>query len=109
MYYELTEIKQETVEGQLQKHFQAVAYEDESKAVVTAEQRLILSGDALDDPEQAFINGLTQTTDNYVPTYDSKRANGYPTIEEQLDDIYHNGIDGWKTAIKVVKDKYPKE
>ncbi len=28
--------------------------------------------------------------------------------EEQLDDLYHNGIDGWKTTIKAVKDKYPK-
>ena len=25
-----------------------------------------------------------------------------------LDDLYHNGIDGWKTTIKTVKDKYPK-
>ena len=33
----------------------------------------------------------------------------YPSIADQLDDIYHNGIDGWKTTIKAVKDKYPKE
>jgi len=33
---------------------------------------------------------------------------GYPSIEDQLDDIYHNGIDGWKATIKVTKDKYPK-
>ena len=32
----------------------------------------------------------------------------YPTWQDQLDDIYHNGIDGWKTTIKVTKDKYPK-
>ena len=38
-----------------------------------------------------------------------KRAAEYPSIEEQLDDIYHNGVDGWKTTIKAVKDKYPKE
>lgn len=41
-------------------------------------------------------------------TYAEKRANEYPVIEEQLDDIYHNGIDGWKSTIKAVKDKYPK-
>ena len=39
--------------------------------------------------------------------YDRKAE--YPTIVEQLDDIYHNGIDGWKETIKAVKDKYPKE
>ena len=31
-----------------------------------------------------------------------------PSWQDQLDDIYHNGIDGWKTTIKVTKDKYSK-
>ena len=35
-------------------------------------------------------------------------AGGYPSIGDQLDDIYHNGIDGWKATIKATKDKYPK-
>ena len=41
--------------------------------------------------------------------YQRKRAAEYPAIVDQLDEIYHNGIDGWKTTIKKVKDKYPKE
>ncbi len=41
--------------------------------------------------------------------YKDKRENEYPRIEDQLDDIYHNGIDGWKATIKAIKDKYPKE
>ena len=41
-------------------------------------------------------------------SYKSKRRVEYPSIEDQLDDIYHNGIDGWKATIKVTKDKYPK-
>ena len=40
--------------------------------------------------------------------YKRQRANEYPSIEDQLDDIYHNGIDGWKATIKTTKDKYPK-
>ena len=40
--------------------------------------------------------------------YKLNRALNYPSIEDQLDDIYHNGVDGWKTTIKAVKDKYPK-
>ena len=40
--------------------------------------------------------------------YQRDRAKEYPTLEDQLDDIYHNGIDGWKATIKVTKDKYPK-
>ena len=40
--------------------------------------------------------------------YQDKRRAEYPSIINQLDDIYHNGIDGWKATIKAVKDKYPK-
>jgi len=40
--------------------------------------------------------------------YQRDRAEAYPSIKDQLDDLYHNGIDGWKTTIKAVKDKYPK-
>ena len=47
-------------------------------------------------------------TDYDNKEYQRKRAAEYPTIKDQLDDIYHNGVDGWKTTIKAVKDKYPK-
>jgi hypothetical protein len=40
--------------------------------------------------------------------YKRKRASEYPSIADQLDDIYHNGIDAWKATIKTTKDKYPK-
>ena len=36
------------------------------------------------------------------------RKYDYPSIADQLDEIYHNGIDAWKATIKVTKDKYPK-
>ena len=41
-------------------------------------------------------------------SYKSKRRAEYPATATQLDDIYHNGIDGWKATIKAIKDKYPK-
>ena len=40
--------------------------------------------------------------------YQRKRAVEYPSMADQLDDIYHNGIDAWKATIKTTKDKYPK-
>ena len=40
--------------------------------------------------------------------YQRDRASDYPPIADQLDDLYHNGIDGWKTTIKAIKDKHPK-
>ena len=41
--------------------------------------------------------------------YQRSRAVAYPSMADQLDDIYHNGVDEWKKTIKAVKDKYPKE
>ncbi len=43
-----------------------------------------------------------------VTTYTEARRAEYPPLEEQLDKIYHSGIDAWKADIKVIKDKYPK-
>tara|TARA_B100001989_G_C24244737_1_gene319107 strand:+ start:204 stop:542 length:339 start_codon:yes stop_codon:yes gene_type:complete len=40
--------------------------------------------------------------------YKEARANEYPPLEEQLDKIYHSGLDVWKADIKAIKDKYPK-
>ena len=40
--------------------------------------------------------------------YQRSRAEAYPSMADQLDDIYHNGVDAWKATIKTVKDKYPK-
>ena len=41
--------------------------------------------------------------------YVENRAKSYPTWESQLDYIYHNGIDKWKTeVVDPVKKKYPK-
>jgi len=35
-------------------------------------------------------------------TYADHRALDYPAIADQLDDIFHNGIDGWKATIQEV-------
>tara|TARA_A100001515_G_scaffold22749_1_gene17456 strand:+ start:685 stop:1314 length:630 start_codon:yes stop_codon:yes gene_type:complete len=44
-----------------------------------------------------------------VNAYQEKRKLEYPDWGDQLDQIYHSGIDAWKTDIKVIKDKYPKQ
>jgi hypothetical protein len=41
-------------------------------------------------------------------SYSDKRALKYPSFGEQLDLIYHQGIDVWKQEIKKIKDEYPK-
>ena len=40
--------------------------------------------------------------------YQRDRAKDYPSIADQLDKIYHSGLDEWKKVIKATKDKYPK-
>ena len=55
---------------------------------------------------QAKITELQTAYDN--AEYQRNRAKEYPSIADQLDDIYHNGIDAWKATIKTTKDKYPK-
>ncbi len=52
--------------------------------------------------------GLTVDDDVVDRVIIDLRKKAYPTWQDQLDDIYHNGIDGWKATIKATKDKYPK-
>ena len=52
--------------------------------------------------------GLTVDDDVVDRVIIDLRKKAYPSWEDQLDYIYHNGIDGWKATIKTIKDKYPK-
>jgi ribosome-interacting GTPase 1 len=40
--------------------------------------------------------------------YKAQRATAYPSIQEQLDTLYHQGYDGWKATIEAVKQEFPK-
>ena len=76
-----------------------------------------LTGDSLDwhdkkqtEPTQAEIDAevIRLEEEWTAQEYARNRATEYPALAEQLDEIYHNGIDSWKAVIKVTKDKYPK-
>ena len=61
--------------------------------------------------EDIFTNGIgiVEGADYVgVTTYTDARRAEYPSIEDQLDKIYHSGINAWKADIKKIKDKYPK-
>jgi len=68
-------------------------------------------GDGITPPSDSDLNAkkaekLTEITNN---KYKINRALEYPNWQTQLDYIYHNGIDKWKTDIvDPVKAKYPK-
>lgn len=40
--------------------------------------------------------------------YKAQRAAAYPSIADQLDLLYHGGMDAWKAAITAVKQEFPK-
>jgi hypothetical protein len=43
-----------------------------------------------------------------IPAYKGQRAAAYPSIPDQLDLLYHGGMDAWKAAITAVKEEFPK-
>ena len=64
------------------------------------------NGDAItivDDDVTAKITELENANE-----YKQARAFAYPSIQDQLDEIFHNGIDSWKAIIQQVKDDNPK-
>lgn len=68
--------------------------------VVTYENGVTPIDESLVDAKQKELQAIQD--------YQSKRVAEYPSIPEQLDKIYHSGVDAWKTEIKAIKDKYPK-
>ena len=61
-----------------------------------------------DEQLNAFESDAVKQANNLKA--DANRKAEYLSWEEQLDYIYHNGINKWKTDhIKPIKDKYPKE
>lgn len=60
--------------------------------------------------EQKLLDLIDQSkrADQTDLRYLFERRQAYPSIEEQLDFIFHNDIDVWKSRIQAIKDKYPK-
>jgi len=59
-----------------------------------------------DDEISAEIMRLQSEYDS--KEYQRQRAAAYPSIADQLDLLYHGGMDAWKAAITAVKTQYPK-
>ena len=59
-----------------------------------------------DVAEQGF--DIVEGPDVVQPSYADLRRADYPPIEDQLDKIYHGGVNAWKAQIKEIKDRHPK-
>lgn len=53
---------------------------------------------------QGYENETAYNADQYA----RNRKLSYPKIEDQLDKIFHEGIDAWKADIQAIKDANPK-
>jgi hypothetical protein len=99
MTYTKKLIQEVTVEGQLQHHYKVTSEAFGEFTIVVGEGH---------DADEAIASSLGSTTAPYVETYATKRKLAYPSIEDQLDLMYHGGYDAWKAAIQTVKDQFPK-
>ena len=71
-----------------------------------------IRGDVAYDKDEQEVTYDNNAVEALMATeeYKEQRAKEYPPLTEQLDYIYHNGIEAWKTdMILPVKNKYPKE
>ena len=82
---------------------------------INANAKFVIRGSDLDTCEIQWMEGTSEISKDAIKAkideteYQRKRLAEYPSMADQLDDIYHNGVDEWKKTIKAVKDKYPKE
>ena len=98
MFYKLSEngtIKSCTSDEKIAKSLGMI--ETEKEIVVGYDGKLYFKGEEPEKPE---------------PTFAEKRQQEYPAIEEQLDMIYWDKVNGtnfWQTKITEIKTKYPKK
>ena len=78
-------------------------------------EKMGVGGEMVDNPhtlptEKSLTDALAkQQSDFDAQEYARNRQDEYPPLADQLDYIFHNGVDKWKEDIvQPVKDKYPK-
>ena len=89
---------------------------EEIKASFEAPTHRVVNGEQVDLTAEEVENILNEWAENERARQIDEEANGYkearkiayPSIENQLDEIFHNGIDSWKAIIQEVKDDNPK-
>ena len=68
--------------------------------------------DGFTKPSEEVVNAkITELKNAYASAqYKRQRASEYPSWQKQLEKIYDDGIDAWKSEmIDPIKNKYPKE
>lgn len=63
------------------------------------------SEDVAKPTEQEFAVAVAKAQ---AMTYKTDRRTAYPPIAEQLDLLFHGGLEAWREQIQAIKDEYPK-
>jgi len=82
--------------------YDAIRATNSSVVTIHGEEAFDVDGNPVfydEDDVQAYID---------ANAYKEQRAQAYPSMADQLDLIYHEGIDAWKAQIAAVKQEYPK-
>ena len=93
-----------------QKSTGKIIFREELHSDKTIDNAVVFSGIDKSDLEVAENSWSEDDWIDNSVSYQDKRQTEYPDIGDQLDKIYHEGIDAWKNdMIKPIKDKYPEE
>ena len=57
---------------------------------------------------QRLADGVTAQAEQDARAWLDGRLSEYPSMGDQMDTIFHSGVDVWKAEIQAIKDKYPK-
>ena len=84
-------------------------YGEDSYSILNTELNCVIPTDSNNTDYLQFVDdiyekgtGIVEGADYVgVTTYTDARKAEYPPLEEQLDKIYHSGIDAWKADIKL--------
>ena len=84
---------------------------NKSSAIFATHSNVVtVRNDVAYDANENIVEYNEATVQAYIDAnaYKGLRQAEYPSIADQLDTLYHSGLDAWKAQIKTVKDKYPK-
>ena len=61
-------------------------------------------------PTEEQLEAVDSDANNWeaIQIVRKQRKRAYPDMRDQLDQIFHEGIDAWKETIQAVKDAHPK-
>ena len=96
--------------------FKYKLYKSDEKNYIIQMDNMSIPVDSMNRHYQQFVDdiytngiGIVEGADYVgVTTYTDARAAEYPPIVDQLDKIYHKGLDAWKSDILAIKDAIPK-